>query len=314
MLNAGDINGAIIKLGGHVDKDRNILDLVTRKYTDSIDDKRNKINYYKNKNMPADEKQKKIKKLEDEIEHCQARIDVISKNIEDVKNSECPICCDNMDKPALLPCCNNMFCADCLIDWFQAKSTNGVNNKTCPACRHETSLKDMHLLSDETTVHKITTDKKDIETDIDKPVSKPETIMKVLKSIFTENASASVLIFSSYDNSFNEIETLLKTNDIKYTILMGNPDVINKRIQRYENKEYQVVLMNARFKGAGICLPTTSDIILYHQLDRHNPNALVTDNADEKLEKQVIGRAYRMGRSKDSPLNIHKLKYPNEYV
>ena len=58
-----------------------------------------------------------------------------------------------------------------------------------------------------------------------------------------------------------------------------------------------VLMLNSKFNGAGINLPMTTDVIIYHKLNKD-------------LEKQVVGRAYRLGRT--GPLSVHKLYYINE--
>jgi SNF2 family DNA or RNA helicase len=68
-------------------------------------------------------------------------------------------------------------------------------------------------------------------------------------------------------------------------------------IKKYKNNEISVLLMNARNFGAGINLENTDDIIVLHKMNH-------------ELEKQVIGRAQRLGRT--GPLRVWKLKYTNE--
>jgi SNF2 family DNA or RNA helicase len=60
-----------------------------------------------------------------------------------------------------------------------------------------------------------------------------------------------------------------------------------------------MLFVNARSFGSGLNLENTTDIIMFHKLD-------------SELEKQVIGRAQRFGRSE--PLNIWYLLHENEMV
>ena len=100
-----------------------------------------------------------------------------------------------------------------------------------------------------------------------------------------------------YDNSFNEISNELKNKDIVFSKLFGSSGRISNIIQKYTNNEIKVLLLNAKHFGSGLNLQMTSDIIIYHRMTND-------------LEKQVIGRGQRMGRT--SPLNIHYLCYDNE--
>ena len=106
-----------------------------------------------------------------------------------------------------------------------------------------------------------------------------------------------LLVFSEYDNSFNEITNELTVNNINFTKLQGSSGRIQNIITKFSNNEIKVLLLNAKFFGAGLNLQMTSDIILFHRMA-----------AD--LENQIIGRGQRMGRT--SPLNIHYLCYENE--
>ena len=45
--------------------------------------------------------------------------------------TECPICLEyvDIDQSLEMPCCNIVFCIDCLLKWFDNK-----NNEICPIC------------------------------------------------------------------------------------------------------------------------------------------------------------------------------------
>ena len=61
---------------------------------------------------------------------------------------------------------------------------------------------------------------------------------------------------------------------------------------------FTIVLLNAKYFGAGLNVQCTDEIIIFHRMS--------TD-----LEAQVIGRAQRIGRT--TPLIINYLCYTNEY-
>ena len=58
-----------------------------------------------------------------------------------------------------------------------------------------------------------------------------------------------------------------------------------------------MILANSLNFGSGLNLENTTDIIIYHKMDKD-------------LESQVIGRAQRPGRT--TSINIYKLNYENE--
>ena len=75
-------------------------------------------------------------------------------------------------------------------------------------------------------------------------------------------------------------------------------DLLVEGIAKYKNNEYQALLLNANHFGAGLNLQITDEILIYHRMSKD-------------LERQVIGRAQRLGRS--DPLKINYLCYENEY-
>ena len=58
-----------------------------------------------------------------------------------------------------------------------------------------------------------------------------------------------------------------------------------------------VLMLNSTHKGSGLEISSATDIIITHAMD-------------SELEKQVIGRAQRLGRT--DPLNVHYILYSNE--
>ena len=90
---------------------------------------------------------------------------------------------------------------------------------------------------------------------------------------------------------------VLAQNDIEFSRLVGSVTRINSLIDRYRNGNLRVLMLNASHYGTGLNLENTTHLVFYHKM------------VDE-LEKQVIGRAQRSGRTK--PLNVHYLCYDNE--
>ena len=58
-------------------------------------------------------------------------------------------------------------------------------------------------------------------------------------------------------------------------------------------------MLNAQFFGAGMNLQMATDIIIYHRFS-------------SEMEEQIIGRAQRLGRSINEPLNVYFLLHDNE--
>ena len=99
-------------------------------------------------------------------------------------------------------------------------------------------------------------------------------------------------MFSDFEGSFSPICKILDTNNIKFIILKGDTTNRTKIIDDYKKGVVNVIFLNSSIDSAGINLPETTDIILYHEMNS------ITKN-------QIIARAERIGRTED--LTIHQL-------
>lgn len=117
------------------------------------------------------------------------------------------------------------------------------------------------------------------------------------KLINVDNKDKRFLVFSNFTSLFNKYLKYFKDNNIKYGILKGNNNVINKRIRDFKSGEIKILLLNGKFYGSGLNLQDASDIIITHKIT-------------QDVETQVVGRANRMGRK--GKLKIHYLIFEDE--
>lgn len=223
-----------------------------------------------------------ISNLKSQIEDIQSKITGIEERVSGCKDKTCPICASKVNNPCLTPCCKNVFCLQCL-----AMCINTSKNKDCPFCRVKLDITKLNLIVDEVN------DKKDISPEII-----PPTKMEVLISFLKENPQKRTLVFSEFENSFIEIQSEFVKNNITFSKISGSSYRIANIINKFRNCEFQVLLLNASQFGAGLNLQFTDDIIIYHRMAWD-------------LEKQVVGRAQRIGRT--CALNINYLCFENEY-
>jgi hypothetical protein len=170
-----------------------------------------------------------------------------------------------------------MVCLKCLVN---------VKN-LCPFCRIVITTDKMNIL-DNTIKNKPKEDKKE-----DKLKNKIENLINLIKS----NMKGKYLVFSSYDETFNDIIKEFVKNKITYSTILGSVSHINNVIDDFTNGTINVVMMNAKHYGSGLNLQMATDVVLYHEMPK-------------ELETQVIGRAQRLGRT--SSLNVHYLLHENE--
>jgi SNF2 family DNA or RNA helicase len=135
----------------------------------------------------------------------------------------------------------------------------------------------------------------DEELDVDPAYDKVRNLEMLLRSKMS--ATSKVLIFSSYDMSFHCISNVLKKAGMEFRCLKGNEQHIRAIVKRYREQDLNVLFINAKNSGSGLNLENTTDIILFHKMDT-------------EIEKQVIGRAQRFGRT--APLRLWYLLHENE--
>jgi SNF2 family DNA or RNA helicase len=120
--------------------------------------------------------------------------------------------------------------------------------------------------------------------------------MEALLEILQENPTGRFLIFSRYDSPLESIQEQIIGNYPSHT-LQGNKDSIAKTLAEFEKGNIRILLMNSQTSAAGLNIPSATHLILLHKMA-----------AEE--EKQILGRAYRLGRT--TPLQYIKLLHQKE--
>jgi SNF2 family DNA or RNA helicase len=268
MIEAGNIEGAILALGGG--KTGNVVELVKRKKYEELEEIEAKIRIYI---IRGDSE--RIKEWEDKRDHVTKQLKEIDSRFESLLKDNCSICLCEFNSPVLEPKCQNLFCGECLLKCLQ-------RNPTCPLCRSNVDPKDLvYISSSESKVEE--------DTIVKKKFTKLETILDIVNS----NKEGKFLIFSAYDDSFTSIISMLNEHGVSNVHIKGGIRTREINLEKYKNGQIQVIFLNASFNGSGLNLQETTDIILYHEMATNNLS-------------QIIGRANRIGR--DKPLNVHHLK------
>lgn len=245
----------------------NIVELVKNTKQTKIMDLKTKLMDIEPKDPKHDEIQSKINILTEQILTLESRFATLL-------TGNCSICLKKFSNPVIEPCCHNVFCTKCLIGWLQ-------RSRNCPLCRADIDLKDLVYLQTENVK------KTDITTRVYK--TKKEVIVELIKS----ESNKKFLIFCRYEGSFNTIIKILQEFNITYSQMKGNSSKREKIVDDFNNGLTQVIFLNSDHDGAGLNLQSTDHIILYHEMP-------------DFYMKQIIGRANRIGRTKE--LFVHTLK------
>jgi hypothetical protein len=277
MLHAGDIQGALQSLGISSHTPVTIVEAVTA-YKKKELERLERLLAFKREEEYATEQAKEVAltALQVKIDAAKHQIDVIKSRIEEASKDGCSICFDSADGPVLTPCCSKVFCANCILSWMQ-------RTPACPLCRtkfHPSQLCAIGHLS----------------TSIDAPKSRLPKKFEALLNIINGAPDGKFLIFSRYENPLSMLkENLEQTHRVGS--LQGNKDVIAHMLEDFNTGKTQILLLNSRNAAAGLNIPMATHVILLHKMIQEE-------------EKQILGRAYRMGRVQ--PLHFIKLLHERE--
>lgn len=234
------------------------------------------------------------------IEENNRKVNLIFKRLEE--NNCCPVCYEefnNIDKDIYisLNCCHNKICGECIENWYKLNknccifcNTDGINFDMLVSFKREGDCKDCDI----NQTNQINNNNNNNIIHLN--YNKNEYLRKFI--IDLKNKNKKVIIFSDYSHIFDYIELICNENDIFFVDLdKGNIKDINNSVNDYKYGNAKILLSNSTLFGCGMNFENSTDIIFVHKMD-------------ETIEKQVIGRAQRMGRT--STLNIFYLYYENE--
>ncbi len=286
MINAGNSDQAIKELNCNVDTNENIIQVITKKFLESIGNKKIELEAEEKKIYPPSaqqEHEKKISLIQNQIKKLEEKIEDIKKKIYEMNDEFCPVCMGEISNPAIVSCCNSCYCFECL-----AVALGELKTSKCPKCSH-------YLKSDEINI--ISSEKKQSEIEVKSNKYELKDKMDVLVDLINNKPDGSFMVFANYAETFNKIRTKLEDIKVPYHILKGQASVVKNFIEDFKNKKVRVLMLNAEFFGAGMNLQMTTDLVMFH---RFKP----------EMEEQIIGRAQRLGRK--DPLNVYYLLHDNE--
>ena len=286
MLHAGDVAGALKQLGVKGQDSKSLVNAVTASLKKELEQEERTLEFRESYPYVSPKaKEDALKVLRERIEKIKESIRSVQERIENLENEMCPICYDDPAEALVTPCCSRVFCAACLL-------MSMTRRPECPLCRgpiHPSKCTKLITKSEEGN------EIVDSAAGAAEPIEekKPEALLRILR----ENPDGRFLIFSRYDNPFDTIETAVEGLGIQVKYLKGNKDAIASTLRAFDAGTVRCLLLNARSMGAGLNIIGATHVILLHAMTHEE-------------EKQILGRAYRMGRK--GPLHFIKLLHKNE--
>lgn len=281
LLKADDCDSALAMLGCAVDTKANILKVVNDRCLTKKQNYLAKLVYLESLQLNANETaahakrveatKELVSKMDRELAEIGQKIDTICDKIQ---HETCPICMDTSNDLCIFKCCMNIICTKCV------KKLMIHQHLTCPLCR-----------APDNNILKLKTSEK--SKSLSKLKSKDDQLVEILSEI----PDAKILLFATFENTVNKMETFLRESDIGFKKLVGNQHSINHTVNEFNNGDVNILLLNANNHGCGLNLQKATHIIFYHKMA-------------SELENQIIGRAQRIGRS--TSLNVINLLYEME--
>lgn len=307
-LNAGDVDGAISCINPHHRTTQdNIITLLVNKYTNEVHNVDAKIQCAEITFFESEqERESHIATLLKKKTELQS---ILRNMSERVNNSDtCSICLNDIQNQTVVPCCSNSYCFMCISVWLGQERTMSTRNRKmcCPICKSDLTVNDLLVVQPgrENAVDATQDSNARAEAPVDPTLPSTNdqndklTNMEILlQHLRRSEERRKILIFSMFDNSFAAIIHVLTRLQISWSYLKGNQHHIQNVVTNYKSCDLDVLLINPQNYGSGLNLENTTDIIMFHRFNT-------------EIDKQVIGRAHRMGRT--SQLKVWYLLHDNE--
>lgn len=283
LLHAGDVQSALQELGVKAEEPMSLVQAVSENRLKELDRLKKTYDFKSSLDYATPQaKENALKSLKDRMTSLKEQIKQLKERVENYKTEMCPICFDEPQKPTFTPCCSRIFCAACIL-------TSLTRQTTCPLCRAQITASGLRSLATEPLPKNELIN----PNEGPQPLKKTEQLLELLK----QKPDGKFLVFSRYDNPFLQLQTEIEGMNIQVKQVKGNKDVIAATLKSFEAGKTKVLLLNSIEAGAGMNITAATDVILLHAMTHEE-------------EKQILGRAYRMGRKE--PLDVIRLLHPEE--
>lgn len=205
----------------------------------------------------------------------------------DVPNTElCPICITNVGTDAVRTVCNHWFCEECL-----SMCLSTTIAARCPMCRGDIPSKSVQMTIQPVAV----ANDENVPEHTTYVSAKMQCIMDDIRR--HRSLGKSVLVFFNHKEQMPYVSSMFDDASIEHMCVHGGMHVErrNRVFSLFQERapEARVLLTTTKCASAGLTL-TSADVIL-----------LVSPADDASTEEQIIGRARRIGRPHDQPIEFH---------
>jgi SNF2 family DNA or RNA helicase len=282
-INANDIRGAIMELGGTSHTEDDIVELVSKEIKRDIHNKEIEINMFNTMMIADDVREARLATLNADLQRLREKLQNLVERVTALQEKQCTICYENYTNPIMLDC-THVYCGQCLMSWMRA-------GNACPTCRAPIKLQQLHAIVSRNEAGG-SGEASGSQQKPDELLSKEDTVINIIRN----NPNGKFLIFSKIDSAFYNIMEKLHNNNVSYVEMKGATSHMMRALESFREGQVKVVLLSTYHAGSGIDISCATDVILLHSL-----------GADRD---QAVGRAQRQGRT--TQLHVHSLLYPHE--
>lgn len=204
----------------------------------------------------------------------------VLKKLKSNENNEetCPICLDNIfDNNRGITICGHLYCYECIMELLKK------NNNKCSYCKKNISFDN---------IYKISYVQNNNETGKSALINKIGTKLANLIYYIKGNDKHRI-IFSQWDDLLHYVGDTLNQYGIRHTYCRGNIWQQNKAIRDFNTDiDTKIIMLSSTCVASGINLTKATEVILLDPI--YGPYEYRINT-----EWQAIGRAYRIGQTKE---------------
>lgn len=296
-LNAGDEEGAIALIdSSHRGTEDNIIATLMDKIGTQIQNLQLKREYTERFVFGSEEERREaLQRVDAKLESLRRRVLSIQERVRE--SGTCSICYEPFSHKTIAQCCSNSFCFRCITTWL------GRSDK-CPMCKEALDTDKCYIVDGTSLEHQGSDavaqpqppSQSEASDGFSERFDKMQNLSLILQRL-KQQRGRKILMYAGYDRTLSNVISVLDANDVRYEHLKGNSHRINCILRRFTDGNLDALLVNSNSYGSGLNLQNTTDIIMFHKFD-------------SEMDKQVIGRAQRPGRTQ--PLNVWYLLHENE--
>lgn len=227
----------------------------------------------------------KTKENDREITTLKNQMGLFKQNyISESVKEPCYICYEHFDK-VIITECRHIFCGKCMKSLFQHSKIS-----TCPVCRRSIN-KDTLKVTDIKLIKKAEYLQTLEDEDIKKYGTKIAFLIQKTRQLL-ENNENKIIIFSQWTSMLKLISNLLTEFKINHLTSKGNLSSIKSNMNKFENNDTRVLLLNPDDCIIGNDLTIATHIIMTDVLMMSKNNAKI-------IENQLLGYVQRIGENKE---------------